>query len=471
MHQGGADIRYVQEMLGHARLDTTQIYTHVNIQALTEVHARTHPHGRLPESNEHHEEGHGQPAPDEIGEPQATPDPIGQKLSPCPQPADPLSPPPAMTAIMPDPAPTREPPKSGGQDTDDGGQPPESGPILPPTRPTPPRPGNPRNPLSNNGLRESSPWGKINHVAYYGYRYYDPLTGRWPSRDPIGERGGENLYGFCSNRVASTYDVLGFGWPLDTGAPGSGTGYERQPPPLHDPPIPGDRMDDDKFSKLPNREQQEWVDSFRRRFSDAISRSAAANCVPKRLVAAMIANEMTEWLWPDGTSFDGILGGGGGPAQISPDTAIDSGLTDISASSFPPWMNSNYCRSTARNRQRNAVNLVLATDDRAAEAAARLVKMYLKELCLMKDSGTFGAGFIDHFNPGRCKFDYLCCMSCNTIVEAEIPSCLVNIMAAKWNSPDVVKAKDPIGEHNFRNAERNSGRANLIEPYLNDLVK
>ena len=30
-------------------------------------------------------------------------------------------------------------------------------------------------------------------LLYYGYRYMDPLTGRWPSRDPIGERGGENL--------------------------------------------------------------------------------------------------------------------------------------------------------------------------------------------------------------------------------------------------------------------------------------
>ena len=49
MHQGGADIRHVQEMLGHARLETTQIYTHVNIAALAEVHARTHPHGRIRE--------------------------------------------------------------------------------------------------------------------------------------------------------------------------------------------------------------------------------------------------------------------------------------------------------------------------------------------------------------------------------------------------------------------------------------
>jgi integrase/recombinase XerD len=49
MHENGADIRHVQEMLGHARLDTTQIYTHVSIKALQEVHARCHPHGGMPE--------------------------------------------------------------------------------------------------------------------------------------------------------------------------------------------------------------------------------------------------------------------------------------------------------------------------------------------------------------------------------------------------------------------------------------
>jgi integrase/recombinase XerD len=46
MHDNGADIRFIQQMLGHARLDTTQIYTEVSIVALQEVHARTHPHGR-----------------------------------------------------------------------------------------------------------------------------------------------------------------------------------------------------------------------------------------------------------------------------------------------------------------------------------------------------------------------------------------------------------------------------------------
>jgi RHS repeat-associated protein len=43
----------------------------------------------------------------------------------------------------------------------------------------------------------------------YGYRYYDPKTGRWPSRDPIAERGGVNLYGFIKNDGANYVDILG----------------------------------------------------------------------------------------------------------------------------------------------------------------------------------------------------------------------------------------------------------------------
>jgi len=47
------------------------------------------------------------------------------------------------------------------------------------------------------------------HVACYGYRWYDPLTGRWPSRDPIEEDGGLNVYGFVGNDVFGYVDYLG----------------------------------------------------------------------------------------------------------------------------------------------------------------------------------------------------------------------------------------------------------------------
>ena len=47
MLENRTDVRYVQAMLGHASLPTAQVYTHVSIKALQEVHARTHPAARL----------------------------------------------------------------------------------------------------------------------------------------------------------------------------------------------------------------------------------------------------------------------------------------------------------------------------------------------------------------------------------------------------------------------------------------
>jgi integrase/recombinase XerD len=43
MLEGGADVRYVQQLLGHESLDTTSLYTQVTINRLIEVHARCHP--------------------------------------------------------------------------------------------------------------------------------------------------------------------------------------------------------------------------------------------------------------------------------------------------------------------------------------------------------------------------------------------------------------------------------------------
>ena len=43
MLENGADIRFIQVLLGHAELSTTQIYTQVSIQKLKEIHAATHP--------------------------------------------------------------------------------------------------------------------------------------------------------------------------------------------------------------------------------------------------------------------------------------------------------------------------------------------------------------------------------------------------------------------------------------------
>ena len=52
MLEGGADIRFIQQMLGHARLDTTQIYTQVSIRLLKQIHSATHPAAALKHSPE-----------------------------------------------------------------------------------------------------------------------------------------------------------------------------------------------------------------------------------------------------------------------------------------------------------------------------------------------------------------------------------------------------------------------------------
>lgn len=49
--ENGCDVRYVQEMLGHSKMETTAIYTHVSVRALKEAHTRHHP-GKLPDRDQ-----------------------------------------------------------------------------------------------------------------------------------------------------------------------------------------------------------------------------------------------------------------------------------------------------------------------------------------------------------------------------------------------------------------------------------
>jgi RHS repeat-associated protein len=71
-------------------------------------------------------------------------------------------------------------------------------------------------------IRVTGPMGKTNPIRfstkytddesdflYYGYRYYNPSTGRWLNRDPVGETGSPILYGFANNDSLKSTDFLG----------------------------------------------------------------------------------------------------------------------------------------------------------------------------------------------------------------------------------------------------------------------
>ena len=55
MLENGADLRFISQLLGHADMDTTAIYTEVAIVQLQEVHKRTHPAAKKPGEKEESE--------------------------------------------------------------------------------------------------------------------------------------------------------------------------------------------------------------------------------------------------------------------------------------------------------------------------------------------------------------------------------------------------------------------------------
>ena len=97
---------------------------------------------------------------------------------------------------------------------------------------------------------------RLEEQHYYGYRYYEPVAGRWMSRDPIGERGGANLYGFLANSPLAGGDMLGL-----SAVAGMGTwkeiGVVSSLDP--DPPIPGEKAG--IFAGGNSREVGTWIDN------------------------------------------------------------------------------------------------------------------------------------------------------------------------------------------------------------------
>ena len=68
MLEGGADLRHIQQLLGHAKADTTSLYAQVSITHLQQVHARCHPAERPPPAPEAPGETSNEPPGDTTGE-------------------------------------------------------------------------------------------------------------------------------------------------------------------------------------------------------------------------------------------------------------------------------------------------------------------------------------------------------------------------------------------------------------------
>jgi RHS repeat-associated protein len=82
------------------------------------------------------------------------------------------------------------------------------------------------------GAQDAASFGFTGHLEHKElglvftlYRAYDPATGRWLSRDPIGETGGINLYGYVSNNPVNLWDLLGLITIAFPGAGPTGLGW------------------------------------------------------------------------------------------------------------------------------------------------------------------------------------------------------------------------------------------------------
>jgi len=233
-------------------------------------------------------------------------------------------------------------------------------------------------------------------------------------------------------------------------------------------------MDPQTFSSLSREQTQNWAREFKNRFGKAISDSAHKHCVPKRLLAAIIANELTDFDLLDGTMYDGMGGGGIGVAQISVKTAQEVlGIYDnLPANSFdqPGEIQRRILEIPAR----------LSTDAGAADIAGALLKKFLDEMCAKAKAGLPG-GAKAFFSD--CNLGDFCCRSgdCATVENMTPSKCLIRAASAYWNTngrdgkPSVLDAKDPINTDmeggNFFGAGNNGKIAESnISPLLNQLV-
>jgi len=66
--------------------------------------------------------------------------------------------------------------------------------------------------IGNRYLFQGREYNYTTGLYYFRARYYNPITGTWLSKDPIGISGGFNLYAFCENNPVNFVDPMGLRW-------------------------------------------------------------------------------------------------------------------------------------------------------------------------------------------------------------------------------------------------------------------
>ena len=205
-------------------------------------------------------------------------------------------------------------------------------------------------------------------------------------------------------------------------------------------------MSHERWDEQTEEEKYLWCNSFRNRFGNAIDKYAKQYNIPKELLAGIIANEMLDWKFPDGTLLDGIGGGGIGYAQIALKTARKYGITGAYSE----------------------IEKKLNSYDGSVEIAARILKSYFNEFCDSVQNNKLGPGFQNSTLYYMAK-PYI--LQRDDFVNMKVPEWLLNSMCAVWNSEiEVIYAKDPIGDNNYRNAYIHGGNSWYILKYLPKLV-
>ena len=71
-----------------------------------------------------------------------------------------------------------------------------------------------KSPLGNRYLFQGREYSWVTHLYYFRARWYDPVTGRWLSNDPIGISGGLNQYVAFANNPVCFVDPFGLYWDV-----------------------------------------------------------------------------------------------------------------------------------------------------------------------------------------------------------------------------------------------------------------